>query len=306
MEVAMRYVITGILGLVLGISTLAAQTSSTPLDARDNNTSSIHPMHHDAARLSRAIGVVLDSTASGIIITNVFVSMPAFEAGICRGDVLLSINKQPVTSLQQAVQQTQRVSVDVVMLDVQRRDMRICRRVDVRDGRAQHIGAYKDGRTLALAISRFADGTSDELLDLTKRFTPSDLDTVILDMRATAGGSRYEAQKIARMLSGSQNRGGSEFKVIILHEGTSPSAVHALSDMLIQQRDAEIWKADLSDMDTAPVHWNMADFRERYPEPSPTAMQHPLLMAHNNAAPIAWGINGNAWAAMERVRGTRY
>jgi hypothetical protein len=332
MEVAMRYVITGIIGLVLSFSTAGAQTSRTPLEARDNNTSPA-ATQLDATMLRRSIGVVLDSSEGGIVITNVYVSMPAYNAGLCKGDRLLSINRRPVTSLRQAVEQTQNIPMNVIMLDVQRRDMRICRRVDVRDGRPQHIGSYKDGRTLALAITRFADGTSDELFDLTKRFTPGDLDTVILDMRNNSGGSRYEAQKIARMLSGSQHSGRNDLKVIILRESTSSSAVDALADIMVQQRDAEIWASGLnttmhidpsisgiadqqqqkmrelptlaSDMESAPVHWNMADFRERYPEPSPAATMHPLMMAHTNAPPIAWGINGNAWAAMERVRGAR-
>jgi len=324
----MRYVIIGIIGLVLSLSTGAAQTSRTPLEVRDNSTAT----QLNTTVLRRSIGVVLDSSEAGIVITNVYVSMPAFRAGLCKGDRLLSINKRPVTSLRQAVEQTQNIPMNVIMLDVQRRDMRICRRVDVRDGRPQHIGSYHDGRTLALAISRFADGSADEILDLTKRFTHGDLDTVILDMRNNAGGSRYEAQKIGRMLSGSQHSGRSDLKVIILRESTSSSAVDALADIMVQERDAEIWASGLnttihidanisgiadqqqkmrelstptSEMESAPVQWNMADFRERFPEPSPAAMRHPLLVAHTNAPQIAWGINGNAFAAMERVRGTR-
>ncbi len=330
----MRYVITGIIGLVLSFNTGAAQTSRTPLEERDSNTPTVTAGRQDAALLRRSIGVVLDSSEGGIVITNVYVSMPAYHAGLCKGDKLLSINQRPVTTLRQAVEQTQNIPTNVIMLDVQRRDMRICRRVDVRDGRPQHIGSYKDGRTLALAINRFADGASDELLDLTDRFTPSDLDTMILDMRGNEGGSRYEAQKIAQILSGSQARGRNEFTMIILREDIAPSAVHALSSSLVQERNAEVWKAgptadspmdpvqndlagqfkqplrelpaSVSEMESAPVHWNMADFRERYPEPSPSALRHPMLMAHTNAAPIAWGINGSAWAAMERVRGTKY
>ena len=325
----MRFFIGGILGLVSVLSAWASESPrpwGQPDTVKTLNQASM-PHEHDA-RFTRAIGITLDSTTNGIIISEVFVGMPAYSAGLCKGDRLLAINHRPIASLISAIALTQNIKADHVMLDVQRNDMRICRRVGVQDGRPQFIGVYRDGRTLSLAISLFASNSAEQFTDIVKHYSPSDLDTIILDMRANAGGSRYEAQKIARLLGGSQNRRDQDVKIILLQSEIAPSAVSALADMLVQQRDAEVWgksprattapdmsgpsvaysgslQPELPELATpasAPVQWNMADFRERHPVPSTKAQLHPMMMAHNGIAPLVWGINGNAFAAMNLVR----
>lgn len=325
----MRFFIGGILGLISAVSVWASESPRSW--GQSDSIKTLHQAstpHEQDARFTRAIGITLDSTSNGIIISEVFLGMPAYSAGLCKGDKLLAVNHRPIASLINAISLTQNIKADFVMVDVQRNDMRICRRVGVQDGRPQFIGAYQDGRTLSLAISLFANNSAEQFSDIVKHYSPSELDTVILDLRTNAGGSRYEAQKIARLLGGSQNRRDQDIKIIVLQSETAPAAVSALAEMLIQQREAEVWgksphastapdvsgpnAAQTASMQpelpvtatasSAPVQWNMADFRERHPIPSSKAQQHPMMLAHNNIAPLVWGINGNAFAAMNLVR----
>jgi len=328
----MRFFIRGILGLISAVSVWASESPyqwGQPDSIKTLNQASLP--HHGDARFTRAIGVSLDSSTHGIIISEVFLGMPAYSAGLCKGDKLIAINHRPIASLIAAIALTQNIKADFVMIDVQRKDMRICRRVEVQDGRAQFIGAYQDGRTLSLAISQFATNSAEQFSDIVKHYSPSDLDTVILDLRNNAGGSHYEAQKIARLLGGSENRRDQDIKIIVLQNEFAPSAVSALAEMLGQQREAEVWgktprasiapdvsgpKVEMTERmqpdlpvvvaaSSAPVQWNIADFRERHPVPSITAQQHPMILAHNNIASLVWGINGNAFAAMNLVRSSR-
>lgn len=325
----MRYFIGGIIGLACAASAIASQPPAER--GVQDERSILHrvSMAHDHdSKLTRALGVRLDSTTNGIIISEVFVSMPAYSAGLCKGDKLLAINHRPVSSLAAAVQQTQNISADHVMLDVQRKDMRICRRVEVQDGHAQYIGSFKHNRTLALSISQFAPETSEQLMEIFKLYSPSDIDTMILDLRDNRGGSRYEAQSIARLLGGSQDRNRPALKMIILQSDIETSAAQSLADMLVQQRDADIWgrSASASIMNDvsgqpiardlpashipevapaateAPVQWNMAAFRESYPTPTTAAAAHPMIAHSQDIAPIVWGINGNAYAALTLVK----
>lgn len=325
----MRYFISGILSFAWAVSAFASQPPTIRSEQDERSTLQRVSMDHDLdAKLSRALGIRLDSTTNGIIITEVFVAMPAYSAGLCKGDRLLAVNHRPVSTLNGAVQQTQNIKNNHVMVDVQRNDMRICRRVDVQDGQAQYVGSYKHGRTLALAISRFGPGVSDQFMEIAKLYTPSDIDTMIIDLRDNAGGSRYEAQTIARLLGGTQNRHERSLNVIILQQATAPSAANALADMLVQQRDAEVWgKApntgsfneasgatngkehpmlpQLSEgvaAAEAPVQWNMASFREQYPYPDGMASNHQMMVMHKGLAPIVWGINGTAFSALQLVR----
>jgi hypothetical protein len=210
--------------------------------------------------------------------------------------------------------------------------MRICRRVEVSDGYSNNIGMHKDRGMLAFSFSSFADGTADALRDLAQQYVPASIDTIILDMRNCSGGSYIEAQKVARLLNSSQSSNSEQAKIIILARGSSDQLQTNLSSILERERNAEVWhsvadghnatesmdplygtvkkavtlRASSSPaMEVAPVHWNMADFRERYPEPIEAARTHPMLLAHASIAPLAWGINGNAWDAVGRIRGTR-
>ncbi len=327
----MRFFIGGILGLFSALSVWASESPRYWGQSDSMKTlNQAAKANEQDARFTRAIGIILDSTNNGIIISEVFLDMPAYSAGLCKGDKLLAINHRPIASLITAVALTQNIKADFVMVDVQRNDMRICRRVEVQDGRPQFIGAYRDGRTLSLAVSLFANNTAEQFTDIVKHYSPSELDTLILDLRTTVGGSRHEAQKIARLLGGSQNRRDHDIKIIVLQNEFAPSAVSALAEMLTHQREAEVWgktprtsiAPDVSGPNaettestqpelpvvaaasSAPVQWNIADFRERHPVPSAKAQQHPMMLAHNNIAPLVWGINGNAFAAMNLVRAT--
>lgn len=314
----MRYFIIAVLGLAFLLGTSEAQQHDRPQVSISVNND---------VYLTRSIGVAFDSTDNGIVITEVFLHMPAYSAGLCKGDRLLAINQKPVSSLSAARRLTQNVTAPALMVDVQRRDMRVCRRVEVADGRPQCIGAYQDGRTIAFAVSQFSNGASEQFVDIASRYVPTDIDTIVVDMRENAGGLSVEAQKIARILSGSRAK---DAKIIVLQSPLASEAAREMADLLVRQREAEVWGTSraastildasgshtvgmyqaqravampaYNRLSSAPVQWNMAAFRKLYPQPARDAAAHQMLALNSGVAPLAWGINGNAWAALETVR----
>lgn len=317
----MRYFIIAVLGLAFSLGTAAAQQHDRPQVSIPSDAD---------VYFTRSIGVAFDSTENGIVISEVYLHMPAYSAGLCKGDRLLAINHKPVTSMSAAQRLTQNIAAPSIMVDFQRRDMRVCRRVNVADGRPQHVGSFKDGRSVAFAIGQFANGTSEQFMDVASTYSPNDIDTIILDMRETAGGVSDEAQKIARMLSGSRSYDAQDVKVIVLQSPMASEVAREMADLLVKQRDAEVWGVarnasiinDASGiravglyqarravampaythLSTAPVQWNMAAFRKLYPQPERNAAAHQMLALNSGVAPLAWGINGNAWTALETVR----
>ncbi|MBM4178089.1 MAG: PDZ domain-containing protein [Ignavibacteria bacterium] len=330
MEDAMRYVISGILGLVLALNSWA-RVHPEPAIQQDNSSRPLHratPHEGNYARLTKAIGVAVDSTANGIVIAEVFVNMPAYSAGLCKGDKLIAVNNKPVTTLLVARTLTQNIKSPFVMVDVIRRDMRISRHVEVADGVPQTIGAYKDGATLSLAFHALSSSTLEQLEQLAATFPSNTIDTVILNLSSSATGPVEIAQQIAQTLVGSHKDAAATMKIIVLQHDASSIAQSALARIIVQQQGAEVWGATASapqsmdmsgaqtrssgaaihrlneerSMDAAPMQWNMAAFRERYPVPNERAQQHPMLLAHASVAPLAWGIHGDAYTAIQKVR----
>lgn len=328
----MRYIISGILGLALALNSWA-RVHPEPTIQQDNSTRPLHratPHEGSATRLAKSIGIAVDSSVNGIVIAEVYVNMPAYSAGLCKGDKLIAVNNKPATSLIVARALTQNIKSPYVMVDVVRQDMRISRRVEVSDGLPQTIGAYKDGATLSLAFSTLSSNTLEQLEQLSASFPAHSIDTVILDLTSTANGPVEVAQQIAQTLFGSRQRTASSMKIIVLQHNPASPAQATLARVLSQRQDAEVWgasestsqPADMSGaqmfssqmskrnlmeeprMSAAPVQWNMADFRERFPLPDPRAQHHPMVSAYASVAPLVWGIHGEAYAAMQRVRAT--
>lgn len=335
----MRAFIGGIAGSIIGLalttSGLAAQTQTTSQQDSDNTLAG--PSTAPAAwesKLTRALGIIVDSSDAGIVITEISATMPAYEAGLCRGDILLSVDRRPVTTVAQATALTRNLASAYVMVDLQRRDMRISRRVYVADGRRETIGSARDGSAAAISLRQVLPGTIEEVEAFANDVAQRATDTIIIDLRSNPEGSKLISRDVALRIArlGSQptqnNSNGRQLIVLTAHTPgeitramTSILADEGLADV-ITEMSASMINRDFgqtaiagpataytrrevirtSAIEKAPVYWSMAQFRERYPQPQRQAMLHPMMEAMPAAAPLAWGIHGQAWDALERVR----
>ena len=332
----MRSFIGGVIGLALATSGLLAQTTS-PAGQQNSENTLAGPTAKPAAfesKLTRALGIIVDSSDAGIVITEVSVTMPAFEAGLCRGDILLSVDRRPVTTVAQATALTRNLASAYVMVDLQRRDMRISRRVYVADGRRETIGTARDGRAAAIALRQVSPGTIEEVEAFANDVAMRATDTIVIDLRNNPEGShslsRDIAQRIARLGSQSAQQNGNGRQLIVLTDQTPGEISRVMTSILADEGLAEVITEVAASMISrdigqtavtgptaaftrrevtrsssiaqAPVHWSMAQFRERYPQPQRQAMLHPMMATMPAAASIVWGIHGQAWDALERVR----
>jgi hypothetical protein len=281
------------------------------------------------AVIIQPLGFAVDSTPQGLVITEVFVQLPAYNAGICRGDRLISMDHKLITTVSQAKEALKTSTNADVMVDVLRGDMRICRRVERSDGPIRQVGTAVEGRLGCVAFQGFTTGTPEELDQQLIRVLQRLPDTIIVDLRNNPDGSVIVADQVARSITSSIQQHSQPVRIILLRHHGASDASHVLSRNLVQHCSAEIvmpmsnegrnrsaaslpthapWT--LSDVGSqlvrqpahAPIHWNMAEFRHRYPEPSGEAIHHGLFVAHPDIAPIAWGINGVAWDGLNIVR----
>lgn len=329
----MRSFISGILTIVLATIGAAAQ-SGPQQHQHDIPGGNAGPSHtFDEPMLAASLGIVLTPSPEGIIISEVIVSMPAYAAGLCAGDVLLAVNRQPVTSVEQAIDLTRNIPARYVMVELQRRDMHISRRVDVADGRAGTIGLARDGNAVAVTFRRLGTAAMNEINALIKTLTADVPDTIILDLRNNPEGVSEAAREIGRALAAFVDAATTrrdELQLILLRPDDLNSATTVLADALTRddrtvvltvsnapmiRRDARRTSmggttlaqlnrtAPHATMTTqAPVYWSMAEFRSLYPAPDRRALQHPLMAFAPEIAPLAWGINGTAWEALNIAR----
>lgn len=275
------------------------------------------------------LGIAIDSSSQGLIITEVFVEMSAYRAGLCRGDKLMAMDHRPITTRAQALEEMRHLHSAFVMVDVLRGDMRICRRVERSIGPIRQVGTAIAGRVGCLAFQGFSTSTPHEFVQQLQRMLQRSPDTVIIDLRNNPNGNLMAADQVARSLVSAIEQHAQPLRIILVQNHGGTELATALSRKLVQLCSAEIiiplaaegssrstasvqtnrrWT--LSDMQSrpelpgahAPTGWNMAEFRHRYPEPSTQAMRHPLLLEHPDVAPIAWGINGVAWDGLNIVR----
>lgn len=331
----MRSFISGILTIVLVTIGVAAQTGPQQLQHQyDIPGGNAGPSRtSDEPMLVRSLGIVLTPSPEGIVISEVFVSMPAYAAGLCAGDILLAVNSLPVTSVEQAIELTRNIPARNVMVDLQRRDMHISRRVDVADGRANNIGLARDGNTVAVTFRRLGTAATNEINAIARVLSTDVPDTMILDLRNDPEGSTNAAQEIARILAAvmdAPRNQRDQMRLVLLRPDDLNSVATALADALTRdgkaiilpvtnapmiRRDArstpvgntmmsipnrQAWLAAFTTQ--APVYWNMAEFRTLYPAPDRKALQHPMMAHAPGIAPLAWGINGTAWEALNIAR----
>ncbi|MFM8772218.1 MAG: PDZ domain-containing protein [Candidatus Kapaibacterium sp.] len=331
----MRSFIGGIIGLALATSGVLAQTTA-PVGQQNSENTLVGPSARPAqweSKLTRALGIIVDSSDAGIVITEVSATMPAYEAGLCRGDILLSIDRHPISTVAQATALTRNLASAYVMVDLQRRDMRISRRVYVADGRRETIGTARDGRAAAISLRQVSTATIEEVEAFANNVGQRVTDTIIIDLRCNPEGSqllsRDVAQRIARLGSLPNQQSGSGCQLIVLTAQMPGEISRIMTSILADEGLAEVVTEVAASMISrdigqtavagpaaftkrevvrtsaiaqAPVYWSMAQFRERYPQPQRQAMLHPMMAAMPAAAPLAWGANGQAWDALESVR----
>lgn len=331
----MRSFIRGILTIVLAAIGVAAQTGpQQQQQERDLPGSTVGPTRtSDEPVQVRSLGIVLTPSPEGIVISEVFVSMPAYAAGLCVGDLLMAVNRQPVTSVEQAVELTRNIPEPYVMVELQRRDMHISRRVDVADGLAGSIGLARDGTTVAVTFRRLGTAAISEIKALATALAAEVPDTMILDLRNDPDGSAHAAQEVVRALESIIEASRSQhdqIQLVLLRPDDLNASANVLADALtnngqtivLSVTNAPMLRRDARNSvvgatmvshpnrpalvsalrDQAPVYWNMAEFRSRYPAPDRHALQHPMLAYAPGIAPLAWGINGTAWEALNIAR----
>ncbi|MGN0948061.1 MAG: S41 family peptidase [Megasphaera sp.] len=148
------------------------------------------------------IGVYIASTDDGILIAGVMEGSPAEEAGLQRGDILVSINGTPTQGMQlEDVSKSIRGPVDTSVDLVIRRDGA---EESVTVARRQiHIptvaGKMVDGADGVgyIRVAVFSDGTAD---DFTKKFNElreQGMTKLILDLRDNPGGIVEQAVGVA-------------------------------------------------------------------------------------------------------------
>ncbi|WP_308591033.1 S41 family peptidase [uncultured Megasphaera sp.] len=148
------------------------------------------------------IGVYIASTDDGILIAGVMEGSPAEEAGLQRGDILVSINGTPTQGMQlEDVSKSIRGPVDTSVDLVIRRDGA---EQSVTVARRQiHIptvaGKMVDGADGVgyIRVAVFSDGTAD---DFTKKFNElreQGMTKLILDLRDNPGGIVEQAVGVA-------------------------------------------------------------------------------------------------------------
>lgn len=329
----MRSFIRGILTIVLATIGAAAQTGPQQ-QQRDLPGINAGPSRMpDETTLVRSLGIVLTSSPEGVVITEVFVSMPAYAAGLCAGDVLTAVNRQPVTSVEQAIDLTRNIPARYVMVELQRRDMHISRKVDVADGWAGGIGHARDGNTVAVTFRHLGTAAMNETSALVTALVAEVPDTMILDLRNDPQGSAHAAREVARALGTimhASNHGHDQMQLVLLRPDDLNSVATELADALTRDGKTIVLSVTNAPMlrriapnsgvggtmislhnrpvavssytAQAPVYWNMAEFRSRYPAPDRQALQHPMMSYAPGIAPLAWGINGTAWEALNIAR----
>ncbi|HBB26717.1 MAG TPA: hypothetical protein DCZ59_10665 [Bacteroidetes bacterium] len=319
----------GIIVFVCAAAVLSAQTG--PKDQINGSgvswTQKPPAAEQNDNRLVRALGIECEARPEGIVITDVYVTMPAYSAGLCIGDILLAIDQRPITTQQQANDRTRNIRAAHVMVDLQRRDMRISRRVEVADGHRQMLGFASNDDVVALSFRSLDASVLSELAQVGFTLQRNAPKCLVVDLRrvaaaSDAAGSVQEIEQTLRKIIGADP----DLQLIVLRSDVLDGPARELASVLLASSGARMHNASggtfirrdvgrpgrsdgaraaaalpavsPSATPVAPVQWNMADFRSHYPAPDPVAMMHPMMSEHAGMAPIAWGLNGTAWEAL--------
>lgn len=159
---------------------------------------------HDARLVG--IGVSIEVHEAGMLISSVLDDSPALDAGLVSGDIILSANGTPLTSLEQA--QTllageigTTVTIEVLRADGTTLQLELTRREIVVPTTVQHA-LSQDGNALVISCTSFGDETPRHIAAAVKEYTDQ-VNSFILDLSVNPGGTSQSGAGAAGCFIGS-------------------------------------------------------------------------------------------------------
>ena len=147
-------------------------------------------LKHSQGISSGRIGIVTREHPMGWEITAVVPSGPAYWAGLCVGDVLVSANDTALTWAddRKLTNMVRGATGTWVMIEYLRDGM--CRRIAIQRGDILEdpIFCMVVGKTLSIRITQFGEGLHDRFSELTSKIDEDKIDTVVFDLRDNPGG----------------------------------------------------------------------------------------------------------------------
>lgn len=157
-------------------------------------------LKHSQGISSGRIGILRQEHPMGWEITAVVPSSPAYWAGLCVGDVLVSANDTALTWAddRKLTNMVRGATGTWVMIEYLRGGM--CRRIAIQRGDILEdpIFCMVVGKTLSIRITQFGEGLHDRFSELTSKIDEDKIDTVVFDLRDNPGG---RVDETLRMLS---------------------------------------------------------------------------------------------------------
>lgn len=147
---------------------------------------------------SGRIGIVKREHPMGWEITEVAPASPAYWAGLCVGDVLVGANDTSLTwaDAQYLPNIVRGKSGSPVMIEYLRNG--VCHRMAIRrdDIVEDAIFCMVVGKTLAVRITQFGEGLHEQFSELTSKYDPDKIDTIVFDLRDNPGGRVDETLRL--------------------------------------------------------------------------------------------------------------
>lgn len=211
-------------------------------------------------RWNATLGITFDSTSRGFEIYSVYQESDAYESGLERGDILVSIDgKQPKNAdeLEQLAKgRVNSIANIVVKRDDDTIDINILRRDYVFD----NVYSQKLYNTAIIKIESFHAFVSMEFFVNSSILEPSSIDTLIIDLRGNSGGllrdcldiadefidddvlilSRASRKDTIRDFSRKGGKWIGDKVIIVLQDSVSASASEVLSSILKEYKGAVV------------------------------------------------------------------
>lgn len=176
------------------------------------------------------IGVSIEAHESGMLISSVLDDSPALEAGLASGDIILSANGTPLTTLEQA--QTllagevgATVTIEVLRADGTTLQLELIRREIVVPTTVQHT-LSQDGNALVISCTSFGDETPRHFSAAIRQYKDS-VNAFIIDLSANPGGTSQSGAGAAGCFIGSGvmlylRNGQDQYNYTMVLPGQSP------------------------------------------------------------------------------------
>jgi carboxyl-terminal processing protease len=174
------------------------------MDVLDTHSVFLDPSEMAAAQIRTegvysGVGIELKRIDDNITVVRVVPTSPA-DGSIQRGDVLLTVNEQPVTGLSEAATLLRGPDGSQVVLGLERKKQAVVQSLTRKRLRDRTVQVSDLGQGWVLAeISRFQRNTASDLDRGLQRLTPSS--GVIIDLRGNAGGLLDEAVSVVDLFA---------------------------------------------------------------------------------------------------------